>query len=165
LWESWSVEDLKDLIVRSDERFYVTQTRNPWTILWYSLHPLRSGRRCKVDILVPGLLDIPQMPLSRITYTTVMPNVPTMPLLAVILLKLKGWDDHRHEDNQDKYEKQFVDVEDIDELLEIAIEEHDCHLKTEKWMPGWFKDNARSRVKDFIVDYPDTAERWEELGF
>jgi len=86
-----------------------------------------------------------------------------MPLLAVILLKLKGWDDHRDDSNRAKREKQYVDAEDIDEMLDIAIEEG-CHLRDERWMPKWFKGNARSRLTNFVEEYPETKERWEEIG-
>jgi hypothetical protein len=92
-----------------------------------------------------------------------MPNVPVMPLLGVILFKLRGWDDHRNDIYADKRVKQFVDVRDIDQLLDIAIEDG-YHLRKEKWMPQSFQDKSRLRLQTYIAMHPETEERWKELG-
>jgi len=94
LTNSYDQEEIKNLVVSNDSKFFLVPSRSPretYKILYYSLH---TRGFCKVDILLPGTMNIPSVPRSHITYTQV-PDVPVMPLLAVILLKLQGWMDHR----------------------------------------------------------------------
>lgn len=88
-----------------------------------------------------------------------------MPFLALLLLKLRGWTDNRESNAPHKREKQYIDKEDIDELLELAIEEYDSVLQRERWMPRWFIREARERVWEFVEEYPDSADDWSEIGF
>jgi hypothetical protein len=166
LWDSWDVEDVKALLVESDDSFFLVPSRNPrnnYMVLWYSLPP-RSKRSCKVDILVPGIVEIPRVPESLITYTNI-PDIPVMPFLALLLLKLRGWDDHRSHTRQDMVDKQHVDVEDIDELLDLAINHYGVHLSTESWMPKSFVKSAKARLREYVDLFPDTAWQWNEIGF
>jgi hypothetical protein len=168
LWDSWDVEEVKALLAESDDSFHLVPSRNPrndYKVLWYRLSPRsRRGRRCKVDILVPGTMEILRVPESLIVYTNV-PDVPVMPLLAVLLLKLRGWDDHRSHTRQDMIDKQHVDVEDIDEMLDLAVNNYGVHLRTERWMPKSFVKNARARLREYVDLFPDTAGQWNEIGF
>jgi hypothetical protein len=163
--EPTNIERLKARITSRNNRFFVTHTRNPWTILWYGLSPTspRSVHRCKVDVLVPGLLDIPQIPLGRIVHTTDVPGVRMMPLLVVILLKLRGWNDHRNDKYLDKRQKALVDVRDIDQLLNIAVGKR-CWLGDEEWVPGELREKAAVWLRSYVLMYPGTKERWEKIG-
>lgn len=96
-------------------------------------------------------------------YTNI-PGVPVMPMLALLLLKLQGWAHHRKATRRDYQEKQYVDVEDIMELLGIVLEAG-VELRTERWMPREFIRVARSRVIEFIEEFPDTNDQWTEIGF
>jgi nitroreductase len=58
-----------------------------------------------------------------------------------------------------------IDEDDIEELLELAVEEYSVHLRTEKWMPAWFVEEAEGRVADYVQTWPDTAESWRVIGF
>ena len=153
------------MIVARDSNFFLIQSglrRATYKILHYTL-PSRGF--CKVDILLPGTLDIPAVPRSRITYTRV-PDVPVMPLIAVLLLKLQGWTDHRDSERQDFQDKQYTDVDDIKEMLEIARQHYRAKtLQSEGWMPRWFVNFARERVDEFVEAFPDTMEDWTEIGF
>lgn len=153
------------MIVASDDDFFLVRSgRRGAThkLLFYTL-PARGF--CKVDILIPGTMNIPSVPRSRITYTRV-PDVPVMPLIAVLLLKLQGWTHHRDADRQDYQEKQHVDVEDIMEMLEIARRDYATKtLESERWMPREFVDSAADRVGEFIESFPATSEYWYEIGF
>ena len=96
-------------------------------------------------------------------YTNI-PGVPVIPMLALLLLKLRGWVDHRKSHRRDYQEKQHVDVEDIMELLDIVLEAG-VGLRTEKWMPRGFIRVARGRVNEFIAEFPDTSDQWIDIGF
>ena len=63
-------------------------------------------------------------------------------------------------------EKQYVDVEDISELLDIAVErDQNIWQNNLSWVPRDLLDDAQDRVVDYIEEYPDLADSWEELGF
>jgi len=165
LTDSYDQEEVKNLLVENDSNFFLVPSRKPrapYKILYYTL-PSRGF--CKVDILLPGSMDIPAVPLSRITYTQV-PDVPVMPLIAVLLLKLQGWTDHRDAEREHYQEKQYVDVDDIKEVLDIL--RRDYRMKTlasEGWMPRWFVNLARERVDEFVEAFPDTRDLWYDIGF
>ncbi|KII91364.1 hypothetical protein PLICRDRAFT_104445 [Plicaturopsis crispa FD-325 SS-3] len=168
LTRDYDAEQIKALIVETNPRFYLTNSRNPrntYRILHFALDA--SGEReCKVDILVPGgELNLPRIPPGQINYATGSMGAPAMPLLALLLLKLQGWDHHRAHYRPDMRAKQWDDIDDIDELLAIAVDEHALELRTERWMPKWFVNAAKTRVRDYVEEDPDSAYYWSELGF
>lgn len=169
LTDTMDTEEIKDLLVDLDSKFFLVPSSNPrntYRVLWYTLSAARRPRTCKVDILVPGpgALNIPDIPVQRIVYTHV-PNIPVMPLLAMLLLKLQGWTDHRDSTRRDMREKQYVDVEDIDQMLEIAVESYGVRLREERWLPSWFIRRGRNRVKEYVEEFPESAEYWNQIGF
>ena len=163
-------EEIKDLLVSTDSKFFAVPSANPdatYHVLWYSLPAPRSATRCcKVDILTPmGDLLIPNIPVRRITYIARFPDIPVIPLLALLILKLQGWTDHRDDNRQFMRDKQPNDEDDINELLVLALEEYGVELRTEKWMPRSFVRRAKQRVAQFVEDFPDSADYWSEIGF
>lgn len=158
-------EDLKVLIVTTDPKFFLVKPRTPgatYKVLYYTLH---SGGFCKVDILIPGLLSIPLVPLNKIVYTRV-PGVPVMPILAVMLLKLQGWTDHRDSEREDFQEKQWVDIDDIRDMLNVWANHHKKEtLLTNSWMPAEFVQAGQGRIAEFLEECPDTAAHWRVMGF
>jgi len=162
-------EDIKDLLVSSNDKFYLVPSTNPqntYQVLWYSFPaPQRWRRSCKVDILIPGLLSIPSIPASRIVGVEPFQDIPVMPFMALLLLKLRGWTDHLADPRRRMQEKTTIDEEDIDELLELAMEQYGAHLDNERWMPKWFIREAKERVEQYTEAWPDSAWSWSELGF
>lgn len=161
-------EIIKQLIVSYDPKFYLIPARDPentYKVLWYSS---KSRQRCKVDILVPGGLTglhIPFVPLTHIMHCKPHDDIPLMPFLALLLLKLQGWDDHRKSSEPRFYEKQSADVADIDELLDLAVDKFETRLESEEWLPDWFVQRGCVRISEFIAEFPDTASYWAEIGF
>jgi len=165
LTDSMDTEAIKALVVATDPKFYLVRSTNrfnTYRVLWYTL----SFRQCKVDILTPGILGIPSVPSQRIqTTSTTMPGVPAMPFLAVLLLKLKAWTDHRDSLKSYMRLKQFVDVRDIDELLKIAVEAYGLHLRQEKWLSSQFVREAKERIRQYECAFPASVRRWNAIGF
>lgn len=158
-------EELKVLIVETDRKFFLVKPRTPgatYKILYYTLH---TGGFCKVDVLVPGILAIPSVPASNIVYTRV-PGVPVMPIVAVLLLKLQGWTDHRDSEREDFQEKQWVDIEDIREMLNAWANGYRKEtLFTGAWMPEEFVHAGQGRIEEFLEECPDTEGHWRAMGF
>ncbi|KAI0819387.1 hypothetical protein BC628DRAFT_1403040 [Trametes gibbosa] len=166
--DQYDQEELKQILVNEDSDFFLVDSRNPhadYRVLWYSLRPSRRGnpRSCKVDILIPGILNIPDVPRRRVKWID---ELPVMPLVPLILLKLQGWSDHRASHREDMQAKQHVDVQDLDQLLQIAIErDQNVWQQNLSWMPRELIDEAQSRVYEFIEDLADFDDDWERLGF
>ncbi|KAK0501797.1 hypothetical protein EDD18DRAFT_1279505 [Armillaria luteobubalina] len=170
-----NAEDIKDLLVAADDRFYLKQSVNPqatYRVLWYALRINAKGRRvrsCKVDILTPGDstdLRIPFVPSSRITYVPRYRDLPLMPFMCMLLMKLRGWEDHVDSEKEYMQEKEPTDIDDLEELLLMAKGfQVRVNLPSEQWMPNWFIEESRRRVARFITDYPFSGEAWADVGF
>ena len=159
-------EYIKKLLESANDRFFLLPSANPRRshhLLWYSLP---GGGACKIDILTPGLVNIPYIPTWRIVYQDPFPDIPVAPFLCLLLLKLGGWSDHR-DPSKRRYmpDRVPVDEEDIEGLLTLAIEAYDVHLMWEEWMPGWFVALARDRVEEYVDEWPETADSWSQIGF
>ena len=143
--------------------------RNTYKVLWYNLQAasshLRPQHACKVDILIPGIMNIPAVRQQDIVYASIQgSSVPVMPFIAVLLLKLQGWADHRVSYRMDLRNKQYVDVADIYELLRIAVQNSRMHVRNESWLPGSFVAAGSGRVIDFIRTHADSAIYWRQIG-
>ncbi|KAI0041112.1 hypothetical protein FA95DRAFT_1565719 [Auriscalpium vulgare] len=147
--DMYSQEDVKRMIVADDATYYLvasTNWRNSYKILWTRI-PDRRGVTCKVDILVPPTLTIPTIAPLHIVWVR---DVPIMPLFTLILMKLKGWEDHRVATfrRPDLRAKQHVDVEDIKELLDIAAKRGEKG-EDESWLTYGFLSAGKVRVRMF----------------
>lgn len=163
----YDAEELKEMLVEDDADFYLVPSRNPrasYSVLWCRVQSSRRRRpKCKVDILVPPTLDIPHVPGRRLK---IISDLPVMPLIPLLLLKLQGWSDHRESHRDDMQMKQYVDVEDISELLQIAIDRNqDIRQDNLGWLPEQMREDAQDRVWDFVQEYPHMADNWVLVGF
>ena len=162
---------LKEMLVRANPRFYLVRSRSPtasYRVLWYrlssSFHP-RPSVDCKVDVVIPGILNIPNVPPSRIV---TLRGLPVMPLVPQLMLKLQGWADHRASDRPDMLAKGPVDVRDIDRLLEIAVGKRERVTAEDlaEWLPQSMVRTAAGRLELYtILGSSRSAGRWRELGF
>lgn len=161
-------EAIKELLVFQDPNFFLvpsTNPRNTYKVLWYRLDgDLRQA--CKIDILVPGIMNIPAVPSSLLVYSTRsgIHGAPVIPFLALLLMKLQGWTDHRESRRNDMRQKQHVDVLDIHELLLISLQHGGLHIRSESWLPESFVTEGRVRVQKFVISFPETRWLWQSLG-
>jgi hypothetical protein len=164
LTDKYTQAELKAILVANDSNFYTVASKDPFAtyrVLWHRI----GLRRCKVDVLLPGIMNIPAVPIPRITYRS-RSDLPLMPFLPLLLLKLQAWMDHREADKFYLRDKQHVDVRDIGELLELAVSKYNVDLKQDgKWLPESFLRAAAKRVKAYVQSFPDSAEPWKEIGF
>ncbi|TFK51206.1 hypothetical protein OE88DRAFT_1659024 [Heliocybe sulcata] len=159
---TYSQEELKELIRRADSRFYLVPSKKlfaTYKVFYFRLTGIR--RSCKVDILLPGIMNIPTISSGRIVRVH---DIPVMPLSAVLLLKLQGWSDHKGSTRPDMIEKQYVDERDITQLLRIAATQG-LWMPGESWLPSEFLGTAHDRLLQFAEEYPSSAPSWEAIGF
>ncbi|KAJ7083382.1 hypothetical protein B0H15DRAFT_889287 [Mycena belliarum] len=164
-------ETLKRLIVATAPGyFYLKNARDPaatYRILWFRPPSPSKRRESKVDILVPGPMSLPSIPLPRLRWVS---GLPLAPFPFILLHKLKGWSDHRAAPEGFKRARQSTDAADVRRLLEIATE-----MRLLQALPSWSADSelfdaelqadSIVRVKEYCAEFPGRAERWRSLGF
>ena len=138
-----------------------------YKVLWY--HPLGEGptRRhgaVKVDILLPGTMDLPALDCSTIDFSN-RRRLPTAPLSLILLHKLRGWHDRMHS-NKPYYQKRHPkDALDVATLLPIAAR---AGAKiTDPFLPRKLVFKARRWVNQYVTKYTEynTIDHWKEIGF
>ncbi|RXW17708.1 hypothetical protein EST38_g8145 [Candolleomyces aberdarensis] len=168
LEEPWAAEQLKKLLLDKDPRhFYLTLPRDPeatYRVLWYRQSYL--GPTCKVDVLIPGTMHLPNLPPTLSKWIN---NVPLVPFSLLLLHKLQGWDDHRLAEEDYKRRKMPQDAADIKRLLgmEALVKEL---VNSKPWadrvlFSEEFEELTKRRVKDYCAEYPKHVQKWRELGF
>jgi len=154
-------EDIKRMVASADPNFSLIASRVVGAdhhVLWYNLPsppsnetkkrkqpatpeevPPPPRRACKVDILIPGTLDIPYIPRTQLHFDTssffpsynadqdysstpkILP-IACVPFCTLLMLKLRAWADHSLPNARHVMHQRIPqDEEDIEELLRISI--------------------------------------------
>ena len=166
LTTKYSQEQLKDILITADSSFYLVPPKDPsatYKVLWYSIGPFysRYASRCKVDILQPGIMNIPDLPVR---YIETIRNLPVMPLTLLLFMKLQAWTDHRDSPKDYMRSKQYNDLSDISQLLDVALKRGERMSNGAKWMPEEFVRAALSRIEEHKAHLPSAAARWKAVG-
>ena len=163
---TYSTEDLKTF-VSATPGFYLRPSQRPgqtYKILFYKLKPTMwaNRRSCKVDILVPGIMNIPHVPPEQIVWVN---RLPVLPLIVLLLLKLQGWSDHRASTRSDYQQKQYVDIRDLSQLVVTAAREG-VRLDNATWLPDTFISRGREHFALFLrIVRPAQTSYWRDIGF
>jgi hypothetical protein len=158
-------ESIKRRLCQEDNRFFTIRARNPnnrWKVLYWRTGSSESGfERFKIDILIPGVMDLPYI---HPDYFIKFDKLPCAPLIFLLFHKLKGWDDRRCSGRPHFVAKVPGDVRDISDLLRIA---NDLGLKVTKSKPyisRSFRDDSYDRVTEFSIEHPEYMWLWMGLG-
>jgi hypothetical protein len=160
----WSEEGLKSKVIELNPRFYRIAARDPsatYTVLWYRIAD--NGARLKVDLMLPGAMNIPVIPVHTFDTNNLL-NLACAPLSLVLLLKLQAWVQHGEADEARYYMKQPTDAQDILELLSVARQKR-IQPRSESYFPNLFVSRAESRAEKYVSRYPGTKASWMDLGF
>ncbi|KAK0215415.1 hypothetical protein IW262DRAFT_1277770 [Armillaria fumosa] len=159
-------EELKRRVVAANASFYLIASKDPYAtykVLWYRLPGYR--RSCKVDLLFPGIMNIPPVPSESIVHRrhpSDYQTLPLMPFIPLLLLKLQAWMDHGESTKYYMQAKQPTDVRDITELLNIFVTAGNLG-ELGSWIPESFLKAGRSRRREFVKLYPHTARHWNRV--
>lgn len=159
-------EELKQVLVRDRNSGFYTRAPRTFGATYRVLFCSLRGRQrsCKVDILIPGILEIPQISPRRFAHVG---GLPLIPIITLLILKLKGWDDHRQSGRSDFRLKQYVDIRDINQLLAIVVEAG-ANLNSDRvYLPSEFVQQAEERLTKFIQAVRNTTRtsHWKQIGF
>ncbi|KAJ3918791.1 hypothetical protein F5877DRAFT_41836 [Lentinula edodes] len=170
LTSRYTQEELKNLLVQYNSTFYLIASKDPlatYRVLWFKLAGYR--RSCKVDLLLPGTMNIPSVDPSPFSRSA---KYPLMPFLPLLLLKLQAWQDHGESAKLFMRDKQPTDVQDILELLRLAEQNYALSDTTgitatreEPYLPKSFIKTAKTRVRKFAQMYPRSEKQWIMIGF
>lgn len=151
---------IKQRLTEQSSKFYLVASKNPsatYKVLWYRLS---GGHSCKVDVLRPGLMNIPDIEPGNINRID---NIPVMPLSFVLLSKLQAWSE-RHVANQMYLrKKQCHDDADIIQLLPIAKSQK-ISPSDDRFITESFLSVSRERIHSFVKTFPSTEKGWRALG-
>ncbi|KAH9054932.1 hypothetical protein EDB87DRAFT_1567867 [Lactarius vividus] len=168
LWNEYGSldpEDVKQTIVDADDRYYLEPSKKPgatYEILYCRLPGWRTEGRCiKIDILVPDILGLPEIDSDDQVWIS---NVPVMPLFALLVMKTKGWWDHRISWRSDFRAKEGADLTDIDALLDRALEEEVSYQVERYNYTPKFMRLGLTLARKFVRIYGQ-PEKWSRLGF
>lgn len=176
---------MKALIVRKrPQDFYLKDPKNAentYKILIFRPspgidHPRRSQEdiiktadpECKVDILVPGTMHLPQL---GTTYIRWVDKIPLVPFSLLLVHKLQGWDDNRNAEDAFRRSRQHKDAKDVKKLLGLK---DFMGVLFQTGSDGWadtelfseeFQALTRERVKSYARAFPPSAKNWRLLGF
>lgn len=160
-------EEIKAYIAANHHRFSLKNSRRVGAthkILYFNFH-LGLDLWCKVDIVVAGRysskLRIPNIPQQYITYPNAH-DIPVVPFLVLIILKVQGWRDHSKSREWYYRKKIPQDNKDIHALLDMADEDDQ---RDYDWWLKWFLKGAEGLVTRYTDNFPETAYSFRELGF
>lgn len=108
-------------------------------------------------------MNIPSVPTSAIDYPE--PGKPCAPFTLVFLLKLQAWEDHRDSTELRFRAKASTDALDLRTMLPIARARGLTIQRKEVYLSPLFVASAKSRVRRFVQEWPDTLHGWRALGF
>jgi hypothetical protein len=174
--EGMTREQIKQSIHDSSRSFYLERSAKPqetYKILYYRFDEIKGprgfflGNKCKVDILVPGIMHLPALSPTHIQK---LGGLPLLPFSVLMLQKLQAWDDHRNLrwTEPKKYAKSAIDARDLQHLLTLT--DHVVPLRVSKpWRDlvlfgEEFQNLSFRRARDFCSLFPECKHDFELLG-
>lgn len=99
-------------------------------------------------------------------YDDYFPDIPLIPLIVLLLLKVRAWSEHRVDPNRTKQQKVKFDESDIRELMDLGVNEYLVRAGQVKSWVGWeWIDEMGVYIKEYVEKYPKSMAMWEEMGF
>ena len=158
-------EAIKQRLCEENDKFYTRPARNrkdPWKVLYWDTGSNDPGfRRIKVDILVPGVMNLPHIPTN---FIVTIHGIPCAPLHLLLLHKLQAWDDRCRSSRPHVRAKIPGDIEDIEDLLFVANQRGLNLLERRPYITDSFHVISCRRVEEFVCQYPRYRQLWADLG-
>ncbi|KAL0565941.1 hypothetical protein V5O48_016079 [Marasmius crinis-equi] len=174
-------EALKKEIEERDGRFYRVKARTPganYCPLWFSFSsPPDLTRSIKIYLVPSGVdgstLRVPHIPTNRlrpINIDSTSPNLSLIPFIPLLIMKPKGWHDHRVSRKPYMRRKLPKDVEDVSMLIIEAVRHRQTVSATQSYFPAWFIGRGKKDARWFLRKNPEVGDgyvklrRWEDVG-
>jgi hypothetical protein len=171
-------EDIKEAIISADPHHFVLKAARDqaatYRVLYFCLSvstTIAKSSSSKVDILLPGVMNLPALPTSLIEWKS---QLPVVPFSVLILQKLQGWDDHRKAEEKRYRQKAPVDAQDLEWLIGSGDGRNVGVLMYLMERRPWndrtlfseeFERLSRERVMSFCQVFPEHVNVFRDLGF
>jgi len=170
LTDAYPRENLERILTEADTDFYLVSPKDPritYKLLCCKLsrRPGEHKRGCKVNIVIPRTLNIPNIPPDSIEHIK---GLPVMPLRLLLFLKLQSWADRR-----DTLHHVYIsskqhndDVKDISDLL-VMVRSRGESVSREglQWLPLTTVDAAMGRITEYVQKFPNSETNWRAVGY
>ncbi|KAG8829780.1 hypothetical protein FRC17_006048 [Serendipita sp. 399] len=176
-------ESLKQSVCNADSSFFLVPSKKigaTYKVLWYRKSQYSYYRSSyfgsryagtnttgaiKVDLLLPGIMDIPSFPSTSIDSSNGR-GLPAAPLSVVLLLKLQAWSQHRAALSTYYRIEQYKDKSDLEYLAPYASG-RGIRPMADLSLPTTFIANAQIRVREYLRYDPlsSTLPHWKKMGF
>src|SRR5258706_6479536 len=163
-------ETIKRMLTSANPAFYTVASKTigaTYRVLWYNPRGSSLFLRTdsvKVDILLPGIMDIPSFSADYIS-TNNSRQLPAAPFSIVLLLKLQAWSQHRAAFKAYLNSKQYTDASDLEIIVPLAAA-NGVRI-SEAVLPSSFVEAAKHRVLEYVRNYPSsrTISKRRTIGF
>jgi hypothetical protein len=180
--QSYTIDALKRMLVNDNSCFFLRLAQRPGArhqTLWYRYFATDESTvatEIKVDIALPGIMHLPNLPLSRIHWIQheqispheVTDRLPLLPPSVILLQKLQAWRDLRFAKHKE-FDTVPNDVLDIQDMLKLpcvlALASHPGIWKDSELFDEEFQRLTQGRMREFCYCYGSTSEVWTTLGF
>lgn len=165
-----------------DSNFFLAAPENPdatYKVLWYdipssvprSTHSPPIIRPCRVNLFVPGVMNIPDVPRGCVMEipSGKWMGLPLMPLIPLLMLKLQDWMVHSKPGvaftRRSVRTQRSVDFLTIGELLDVGVRRGYTVDAYRAWLPVSLFETAEEQIPRYNIYNPIKADRWQRLGF
>lgn len=165
-----------------DSNFFLASPENPhatYKVLWYDIPPTSVPRSphspsiirpCRVNILAPGVMNIPDVPQGcAVIASGEWWGLPLMPLIPLLMLRLQDWMEHRkpgvrfsRRSVENQRNDEFLTIGD---LLDVGVRRGYTLDAYRAWLPVSLLETAEEQILTYNSYHPMKAGHWQRLGF
>ncbi|KAJ8698890.1 hypothetical protein PTI98_005551 [Pleurotus ostreatus] len=147
-------EEIKQRMAARDSSFFLASPENPhaaYKVLW-------------VNILAPGVMNIPDVPQGCAAEIR---GLPLMPLIPLLMLRLQDWTEHRKlgVGSRRSFQQGNDDFLTIGDLLDIGVRRGYTLDACRAWLPVSLLETAEQQIPTYNNYHPMKAGHWQRLGF
>lgn len=168
-----TLSDIKNIIIAaSPEEFGFLGPSSNHTD---ARRPLYFQGNIRIDIVLPGMMNLPALPPAQITWMTGSGStpLPVLPFDLLLFQKLQAWDDHRNAPGGKFSHRISKDVGDVQWMLREGVPKYMKDWKVvghDKWnnrslFSERFERLTKERVVAFCAGYGHVKPLWRAIGF
>ena len=168
-----TLNDIKNIIIAaSPENFGFLGSSSNHTD---AHRPLYFQAKVRIDIVLPGMMNLPALPPAQITWRTGSGStpLPVLPFDLLLFQKLQAWDDHRNASGGRVSNRISNDLNDILWMMCEGVPKYMKDWKVvghDKWnnrslFSERFERLTKERVAAFCANHRHVKPEWRAIGF
>jgi len=169
-----TLSDIKNIIIAASPENFGFQA---WPSSGHTdaHRPLYFQAKIRIDIALPGMMNLPALPPAQISWMTGSGStpLPVLPFDLLLFQKLQAWHDHRNAPGGRFSHRILNDVNDILWMLREGVPKYMKDWKVvghDKWnnrslFSERFERLTKERVAAFCANYWHVKPQWKAIGF